>query len=100
MSKRLALVLLAVVVGSVVSVRGQDVRTGRTTLQAAATAMGAANLKSIHYSGTGWDAAVGQSYSANDDWPKFELSSYSRTIDYEAKFSKEELTRKGEQQRV
>jgi hypothetical protein len=53
----------------------------RAVLQAASTAMGAANLTSIQYSGTGWIAAVGASVSAKDDWPRFEMTSYTRIID-------------------
>ncbi len=66
----------------------------KTALQAASTAMGGTNLKSIEYSGTGWNAAVGQSYSPNDDWPRFEITSYTRTVDYDARFSKEDLARR------
>ena len=66
----------------------------RAVLQAASTAMGAANLKSIQYAGTGWNAAVGQSFSSTDDWPRFEVTSYTRTIDYEVRSSREELTRR------
>jgi len=53
-------------------------------LQAASTAIGAGNVKSIQYSGTGWNAATGQSFSPNDDWPRFDVTSYTRTIDYDA----------------
>ncbi len=66
----------------------------RAVLQAASTAMGAANVKSIQYSGTGWNAAVGQSYAADQDWPRFEMTSYTRVIDYDNRSSREELTRR------
>src|SRR5919109_1753998 len=66
----------------------------RSVLQVASAAMGVTNLKSIQYSGTGWNAAVGQSYSADEDWPRFEVTSYTRTIDYDSRSSKEELTRR------
>ena len=46
----------------------------RAILQAASTAIGAGNVKSIQYSGTGWNAATGQSFSPNDDWPRFDVS--------------------------
>ena len=66
----------------------------RTILQAALKAMGG-DLKSIQYSGTtGYVSAVGQNYSPANDWPANQLTSYTRTIDYEAKSSKEELTLK------
>jgi len=64
-----------------------------TVLRNSAAAMGAANVKSIQYTGTGWNAATGQSYMPNEDWPRFELTSYSRTIDYDARSSREEWTR-------
>src|SRR4030095_13952083 len=66
----------------------------KAVLQAASTAMGATNLKSIQYSGAGWNAAVGQSFSANDDCPRFEVTKYTRTIDYDGRSSREELTRR------
>ena len=65
----------------------------RSVLQAAATTMGATNLKSIQYSGTGWKGAVGQNFSPELDWPRSEMTSYTRTIDFEAKASKEEIVR-------
>jgi len=65
----------------------------RTILQTALKAMG--DLKSIQYSGsTGYVSAVGQNYSPAHDWPANQLTSYTRTIDYDAKSSKEELTLK------
>ena len=66
----------------------------KTVLQAASKAMGADNLKTIQITGTGTTGAVGQSYSPNDDWPHFDVPKYTRTIDYTAKSSKEELTRR------
>ena len=65
----------------------------RSALQAAATTMGATNLKSIQYSGTGWKGAVGQNHSPELDWPRSAMTSYTRTIDFEAKASKEEIVR-------
>ena len=63
----------------------------QSVLQAAATAMGATNLKSIQYSGTGWKGAVGQNFSPELDWPRFQMTSYTRTIDFDARSSKEEM---------
>ena len=66
----------------------------RSALEAAAKNMGATNLKTIEYSGSGWDSAVGQSYNLTSDWPRFEVSRYLRVIDYDAKTLREERTRK------
>ena len=79
--------LLALIVGTAAA---QD---ARSVLQAAATTMGVTNLKSIQYSGTGWKGAVGQNYSPELDWPRTEVPSYTRTIDFDAKASKEEMVR-------
>jgi Metallo-beta-lactamase superfamily len=83
--------VLALILVTRETMHAQD---ARAVLRAAESAMGAANLKTIQYSGTGWTAAVGQSYSPQDDWPKFEVTRYTRTIDYEARSSREELTRR------
>jgi glyoxylase-like metal-dependent hydrolase (beta-lactamase superfamily II) len=86
-----AAVFIALAMATAHTLRAQD---ARAVLQAAVTAMGAANVKTIQYSGSGWTAAVGQSFSPEEDWPKFEVTSYTRTIDYQAKSSREELTRR------
>ena len=63
----------------------------RTVLQAALKAMGGENLRSIQYSGTqGYVAAVGQNYNPAMDWPAPIITTYTRTIDYEARSSREE----------
>jgi hypothetical protein len=66
----------------------------RSVLQTAAKTMGATDLKAIQYSGTGWDAAVGQSYNLTTDWPRYEVPSYTRVFDYDARSSREERTRR------
>src|SRR5215510_7910702 len=93
MTRRVCVVaaFLAVIVVARDTVRAQD---ARSVLQAAMKAMGTANVKTIQYTGTGWNAAVGQSFSPQEDWPRFEVTRYTRTIDYDAKSSREELTRR------
>ena len=90
MSKKILIFLFVSILMSGVAA-AQD---ARAVLQQASTAMGTANLKSVQYSGTGWNAALGQSYSAEDDWPRFEVTSYTRVIDYEQRASREDLTRR------
>ena len=65
----------------------------QSVLQATAIAMGMENLTSIQYSGTGWQGRVGQNVSPDLDWPRVELTSYTRTIDFETMSSKEEYVR-------
>src|SRR5207247_9032936 len=92
MAKKLcvASVLIALVVAGD-SLRAQD---ARGVLQAAVKAMGADNVRTIQYSGTGWNGAVGESFSPQDDWPRFEGSRCARTTDYNARYSRDEFTRR------
>ena len=54
-------------------------------LKAASTALGAENLKTVEFSGNGWDACLGQAWSVNDGrWARWELRDYNRVIDDEA----------------
>lgn len=63
----------------------------KTILQAATKTMG--DVKSIQFSGTGHNNALGQAYSPNAPWPETNVTSYTRTIDYASRSSKEELVR-------
>jgi glyoxylase-like metal-dependent hydrolase (beta-lactamase superfamily II) len=62
-------------------------------IQAAAAKMGVTNMKSIQYSGAGWQGMVGQNFTPLNDWPRVDLKDYTRTIDFETMSSKEEYTR-------
>jgi hypothetical protein len=84
-----------VVVGLLVVAGGSAVAQdpdARTLLQTSLKTMGGDNMRSIQYSAsTGYLAAVGQNYSPAHDWPANTLTSYTRTIDYEGRSSKEDL---------
>ena len=58
----------------------QDARTAVTN---ASKAMGVDSLRSVQYSGSGYDFAFGQAYSPMSPWPKFTVKSYTRSIDFE-----------------
>ena len=62
-----------------VAARAQD---AKPTLDATAAALGATNLRSIEFSGRGSDYMFGQAYDGNNPWPRFNLPSYTMTIDY------------------
>ena len=85
---QLAGLIVAVMVLTAGSVAAQD---ARGVLQAAAETLGVTNMTSIQYSGTGWIGAVGQNFAPDQDWPRFELASYTRTIDFGTSSSKEEM---------
>jgi glyoxylase-like metal-dependent hydrolase (beta-lactamase superfamily II) len=61
-------------------------------LQAADKAMGASAVKSVVYAGTGRLGYVGQQFSTGD-LPRTDLKSYTMSIDYSSKSSKEEWVR-------
>jgi len=63
--------------------------TPKSVLDSAQKAMGSPT--SIQYSATGMNAFFGQALSAGKEWPRRELTSYTRTINYEQKSSSEQL---------
>lgn len=65
----------------------------RSVLEASLKAMGG-NLKTIQYSGSGWSSRIGQTYGLAEDWPHFEVAGYTRVIDYDARWSREDYTRR------
>ena len=84
---------LFLVVLSILMVLPASAQDATAVLEAASAAMGAGNLNSIQYSGTeGWVGAVGQSFAPGENYPRVELTRYTRTIDYGARSSKEEVT--------
>ena len=66
----------------------------RAVLQASLKAMGGENLKTITYSGAGWTSRIGQTYGLTEDWPKYEVANYTRVVDYDAKWSREDYERR------
>ena len=64
-------------------------KTATSVLQDAQEAMG--NPTSIQYSGTGMNAFFGQALTAGEAWPRRELASYTRTINYDQRSAREEL---------
>jgi glyoxylase-like metal-dependent hydrolase (beta-lactamase superfamily II) len=65
-------------------------KTAASVLADAQTAMG--NPTSIRYSGTGMNGFVGQALTAGQAWPRRDLTAYARTIDYDKRASREEMT--------
>jgi hypothetical protein len=58
----------------------------RKAIEAAAKAMGTMNVKSIQFVGDGYVANVGEQYNLTDGWPQVQVTDYTRTIDYDAKY--------------
>ena len=63
-------------------------------IQDAARAMGALNLQSIQYSGSGSSFTVGQAPGPGAPWPRFELTKYVASVNYAPPLMREETVRR------
>src|SRR4026209_1233616 len=73
-----------------VALSGSSAKTG---VAASADAMGATNLNSIQFSGSGTNYAYGQAYTPNGPWPRFEVKNYIAAVDYQAPDMRLEMLR-------
>jgi glyoxylase-like metal-dependent hydrolase (beta-lactamase superfamily II) len=64
-----------------------------TGVAAVADAMGATNLKSIQFSGSGTNYAYGQAYTPGGPWPRFEVKNYVAAVDYQTPAMKVDMLR-------
>jgi glyoxylase-like metal-dependent hydrolase (beta-lactamase superfamily II) len=64
-------------------------RDAASVLRDAQQAMG--NVNSIQYSGTGMNAFFGQALTAGQEWPRRDMSGYTRTINYEQRSARDEM---------
>ena len=60
----------------------------KSVIAGASKAMGVETLKSVEYSGSGFDFAIGQAPNPNLPWPKFIDKTYTRQINFETPASK------------
>jgi glyoxylase-like metal-dependent hydrolase (beta-lactamase superfamily II) len=88
--KRRLLLAVAIALLPVIQARTQD---AAPSLDAAAAALGAANLRTIQYSGWGSDYIFGQAYDGSAPWPRFNLPSYTVSIDFTAPALRDERRR-------
>ncbi len=78
------------VVAALQNARAQD---AKATLDAAATALGAANLTSLQFSGSGANHSYGQAWKPGLPWPAFKVTSYTATVNYSTPAMRVELDR-------
>src|SRR2546429_8824342 len=64
-----------------------------TVVATASKAMGVEALKTVQYSATGYDFALGQAPNPSSPWPKFINKSYTREINFESPASKVDRVR-------
>ena len=65
----------------------------KTTISAATKALGADNLKTLEFYGSGYDFAIGQAPNPSSPWPRFNDKSYLRSIDFQAPASRMQRVR-------
>ena len=88
---RIPLALLATLLPLVpVVVHAQD---GRAGVEAVATALGASGVRSLEYTATGVNFAVGQSAAPGQPWPRFTVKSLTRRVNYETASAREDWLR-------
>jgi glyoxylase-like metal-dependent hydrolase (beta-lactamase superfamily II) len=75
--------LIALLLASFLPVRAQG-QDAKAAVDAAAAALGAAALKTVQFSGWGYDYVFGQAYNGDGRWPRFNLPGYTMTIDFAA----------------
>lgn len=68
----------------------QDAKTVTNT---AAKAMGVQNVGSVRYSGSGLNYALGQAPNPSSPWPKFNVKTYERVIDFDAGATSQTMVR-------
>jgi glyoxylase-like metal-dependent hydrolase (beta-lactamase superfamily II) len=82
--------VIAITVVLVVMPTAQD---AKAVIAAASQAMGADNLRTIEYSGNGYDFVLGQAYNPSSAWPRFVNPTYKRVIDFQVPSSRVDRVR-------
>jgi glyoxylase-like metal-dependent hydrolase (beta-lactamase superfamily II) len=82
---RKCLAALVSIVSLVPAAAAQD---AASVINAASQAIGVERLKTIEYSGSGYDFAIGQAYNPSSPWPRFIDKTYTRAIDFSVPASK------------
>jgi glyoxylase-like metal-dependent hydrolase (beta-lactamase superfamily II) len=91
MSKKLLLVLVVVGLGLLPGLSAaQD---AKLVLADVAKVMGATDVKSLQYTGSGTTFAPGQSMVPGAPWPRFNAKSFTRTINYDTASMRDEILR-------
>jgi glyoxylase-like metal-dependent hydrolase (beta-lactamase superfamily II) len=65
----------------------------KSVVDSAAKAMGLENLGSVRYTASGLNYALGQAVNPTSPWPKFNVKTYERVIDFDAGAMAQTMTR-------
>src|SRR5262245_44789709 len=86
--------ILVVILGLSAGTASAQSVHARAALQASLKAMGGENLKTIEIAAAGSTSLIGQQYSIEGNWPQVQIADYTRAIDFDAKWSREDYTRR------
>ena len=90
---RKALVVMAAVVLLAPWAARVQAQESRAALESFARSMGGATVKSIQYTGTGVLYQAGQAITPGASWPRFNVTSYTRSVNYETASLRDEVVR-------
>jgi len=85
--------VLAAISLAALAVWSASAQDAKGVVASASKALGVDTLKTVQYSATGYDFALGQAPNPSSPWPKFIEKSYSRSIDFEKSSSKVDRVR-------
>jgi glyoxylase-like metal-dependent hydrolase (beta-lactamase superfamily II) len=91
--RSLSLIWVAAFAAALLTVGRASAQDAQAVIASASKAMGVDALKTLTYSATGFDYALGQSPEPGSPWPRFIEKSYTRSIDYGANASKVDRVR-------
>src|SRR5439155_18116348 len=66
----------------------EGAQEGRTIIGNASKALGSENLRTLEFSGSGFDFTLGQAPNPNAPWPKFNDKTYTRVLNLETPASR------------
>jgi glyoxylase-like metal-dependent hydrolase (beta-lactamase superfamily II) len=72
---------------------GLEAQDARAVIDAASRAMGVQALRTVQYTATGYDFAIGQSGAPGAPWPRFRNPTYTRSVNFETPASRVDRVR-------
>jgi len=93
MKKMFVIAIAGATLLSVEAAAQSAAENAKAVIDAAAAAMGTANLQSIQYTGTGSTFPTGQAYLSGGPWPRFTVKKYTMSVNYTVPAMRQELVR-------
>jgi glyoxylase-like metal-dependent hydrolase (beta-lactamase superfamily II) len=86
--KWIVAVFLPALLACVVMLWADGGQNPQAVISSASQALGSGSLKTIEYSGSGYDFVLGQAANPSLPWPRFNDKTFTRTIDFDAPASR------------